>query len=291
MAATNKELWCDETYLGIFRHGYRVTKLAHAEQTPFQKLEIFDSDEYGRIMTLDGCLMTTDRDEFVYHEMIAHVPLFTHPRPRRVLVIGGGDGGTLREVMRHPSVELGLLVEIDERVVETSRQYLPKTSVGLSRPGVRVQCGDGVRFVRETSEKFDVILIDSTDPIGVATPLFGEDFYQQVHRVLSDDGIVVAQGESPFFTPDLQKKMLAILGKFFPIRHLYNMSNISYPGGLWSFLFASKKHCPLKGLDEKRVKASGLSFRYYTPALHRASFVLPQFMLDNCEGLLSPVTG
>ena len=210
--------------------------------------------------------------------MISHVPLFVHPGASRVLVIGGGDGGTVREVIRHPSVTHCRLVEIDPLVVEGCREHIPLTSAALDDPRVEVTIADGVRFVRETDERYDLVIVDSTDPIGPATPLFGEAFYTDVSRVLSDGGIAISQAESPFYEMERQKSMARILSRIFRRVRLYNYSNLVYPGGIWSFTFATKGDlCPLRDFDPARVAQSGLDFRYYNADLHRAAFALPEF--------------
>jgi spermidine synthase len=232
--------------------------------------------------------MLSERDEFIYHEMIAHVPLFVHPRPERVLVIGGGDGGTAREVLRHPGVRACRMVEIDEMVVNACREHIPLTASSLDDPRLDLTIGDGVKFVEETDERFDVVLVDSTDPVGPAQPLFGEPFYRNVLRVLNPDGVVVSQGESPFYEAETQRSMLRILHTVFDHTHIYNFPNLTYPGGFWSFTFASRGLCPLDDFDLARVAASGIHFRYYTEGIHRAAFALPAFMKDEVQDYLSP---
>ena len=227
--------------------------------------------------------MNSERDEFVYHDMMAHVPLFLHPDAKKVLVIGGGDGGTAREVLRHKSVEKCTMVEIDGVVVEACREHIKQCSCELDNARLDLIIGDGVKFVKETKEKFDVILIDSTDPIGPAQPLFGEDFYQDVYNCLSDDGIVVAQGESPFYIGEMQVTLLKLLNKLFPVATIYNFSNLTYPGGLWSFTFGSKKYHPTKDFNAGRVKESGLDFQYYNEQIHMGSFAIPSFQRKNLE--------
>jgi spermidine synthase len=265
---------------------YETSKKLFSGVSKFQKVEVVETLGHGRMLLNDDLVMVTERDEFIYHEMMAHVPLFVHPKPRKVLVIGGGDGGTAREVLRHASVERCVMVEIDEIVVNACREFLPVTSSQLNHPNMELIIDDGVKFMRESKEQFDVILIDSTDPIGPATPLFGEDFYKDVFARLAPQGIVVAQGESPFYEVPMQKKLLTVVQDIFPLRTYLNFSNLTYPGGLWSFLFASKGLHPLRDFSEERVQASGMNFRYYHSGIHRACFQLPQFMKDNLAGLI-----
>jgi spermidine synthase len=268
---------------GAYRFGFGRKEKIFEKQSPFQKVEIFETSHHGRVLLHDGFFMISDRDEAIYHEMIAHVPLFTHTRPQDILIIGGGDGGTAREVLRHPGVERCVMVEIDEVVVEACREYFPQVTRGLKDPRLELLIEDGVKYLKECEEKFDVIIIDSTDPIGPATPLFGEEFYADVRRCLKADGIVVAQGESPFYDKGMQEKLISMNVGHFKYAGFYNFSNLTYPGGLWSFFFASRKNHPVLDLDVEREegleKEPGLngSFQYYNADVHRASFSLPQF--------------
>ena len=265
---------------------FEITETLFSGVSDFQKVEIVDTKGHGRMLLNDDLVMLSERDEFAYHDMITHVPLFVHPNPEKVLVIGGGDGGTAREVLRHPAVKKCVMVEIDEMVVEASREFLPVTSGELNNPRLELLIQDGVKYMKESTETFDVIIIDSTDPIGPATPLFGEEFYRDVAARLSDNGVVVAQGESPWYETTMQKKLLTVVKDIFPVRSYYNFSNLTYPGGLWSFMYASKGLHPLKDFDAPKVAASGLKFRYYNEGIHQAAFSLPQFMKDNLEGLI-----
>ncbi len=221
--------------------------------------------------------MLSERDEPIYHEMMAHAPLFVHPTARSVLIIGGGDGGTAREVLRHQNVERCVMVEIDAMVVEASRQFLPQTASCLSDPRLELIIDDGVKFMAESSEKFDVILIDSTDPVGPAQPLFGHEFYRNVEERLNKDGIVVAQGESVFYELAMQSKLAEITSSLFKYVSPFNFTNMTYPGGLWSFLWASKTLHPLKDLRAERVDAKRIETFYYNEQIHRAAFALPNF--------------
>ena len=245
-----------------------------------------ETEQLGNMLLNDGLIMCTEKDEFVYHDMIAHVPLFVHPNPKKVLVIGGGDGGTAREVLRHPGVEKCVMVEIDKMVVDASIAHLPITSSVFDNPKLELHIDDGLKFVKETKEKFDVVLVDSTDPIGPAQPLFGEEFYQDIYHCLSDDGIVVSQGESPFYEVPMQKKLMGIINKIFPISTIYNFSNLTYPGGLWSFTFASKKYHPINDFNPDRVSSFNGEFKYYNQRIHSGAFAIPSFMAKELEGLI-----
>jgi len=281
--------WLEEDQSGVLRVRYRVGKTLSSTRSDFQTVEIVESAGFGRMLVNDDTVMLSERDERIYHEMIAHVPLFVSQRPERVLVIGGGDGGTVREVLRHPSVTHCRLVEIDGVVVEACREHIPQTASALDDPRVEVTIQDGVEFVARTTERYDVVIVDSSDPVGPAVPLFGAEFYGNVHHVLNGDGVVVSHAESPFYEPEAQQGLLRILCGRFRRVGIYNYSNMTYPGGLWSFSFASKGDlCPTGDLYDARVERAGLSFHYYSVAVHRAAFALPAFQRENLTGLLSP---
>jgi spermidine synthase len=279
-------LWVTETHRHTMRLGFKVEKTLFSGKSRFQQVDVVQTFDHGVMLLNDGLVMLSERDEFIYHEMIAHVPLFVHPNPRRVLVIGGGDGGTVREVLRHPGVERAVMVEIDEMVVNACRKYMPEVSRALDDPRLELRIEDGIKFVAETEEGFDVILVDSTDPIGPAAPLFNKEFYSGVSRLLTEEGILISQAESPFYNQDIQRPMLLNQRPFFEKLHIYLFSNLTYPGGLWSFGFASKKRCPLKDFDPDRPARSGIETRYYNPGIHRASFMLPTFVSRHLEGVI-----
>lgn len=277
----NSELWIEEKLEDFLGLRIRVEKTLFSGKSDFQSVDVVETRGHGKMLLNDGLIMVTERDEFSYHDMITHVPLFVHPNPKNVLVIGGGDGGTAREVIRHPSVEKCTMVEIDEMVVNACKEHIPQTSSMLSDPRIDLIIGDGVKFVEDAAkngQKFDVILVDSTDPIGPAQPLFGHEFYENIFKALTDDGIVVSQGESPFYQIKMQNKLVEILHDTFPKVSIYNFSNLTYPGGLWSFTFASKKYNPVADFKAERVEASGLEFEYYNEEVHKAAFALPNFM-------------
>lgn len=281
------DLWLEERHGDFLATKFRVKQVLFSGESPYQRVDIVESEGHGRMLLNDGLVMFSERDEFVYHEMIAHVPLFVHPYPKTVLVIGGGDGGTVREVIKHRSVELCRLVEIDEMVLNACKEFLPQTAACLDDPRVEVTIADGVGFVSATAERFDVVIVDSTDPIGPAEPLFGPEFYAGVHRTLTDQGIVVAQAESPFYEQATQRSLLGILKKRFERVGIYNYSNLTYPGGLWSFAFASKGPHPVSDFDPERCGSSGIVCSYYSPDMHRAAFTLPPFMRESLSEFLS----
>jgi spermidine synthase len=270
--------WADEVYQGIVRTGFRLKKRVFKGKSPYQSVEVVQTAGHGKLLLIDGMTMVSERDEFVYHEMIAHPPLFTHPDPKRVLVIGGGDGGTVREVLRHKGVERCVLVEIDGLVVDACRKHIPLTAKALSDKRARVVIDDGVAFVRDTAERFDVVIVDSTEPFGPAKELFGPAFYKDVRRVLTEDGIVVSQGGSPFYEISTIKNLFRLLRPVFPVREAFLFNNLTYPGGLWAFTWGSKRLHPLRDFDAKRVARAGLPLRWYNADIHRAAFALPQFL-------------
>lgn len=272
------DLWIEERHQDSQANRFRVERVLFRGKSGFQTVAIVQTAAHGRLLLNDGLFMLSERDEFVYHEMIAHVPLLAHPAPRRVLVIGGGDGGTVRECLRHPLVEHVRLVEIDAMVVDACREHLPSCAGCLDDPRVQVTIADGVAFVAATAERYDVVLVDSTDPIGPAAPLFGPEFYGDVRKILTEQGLVVSQCENPWYAPQAQRGLLEILRGLFPVVSLYNYHNLTYPGGLWSFSFASRGPRPDTEPDPARVAALG-ELRWWTPAIHRAAFALPAFQL------------
>ncbi len=275
---SKKTVWVDEVYQGIVRTSFKLKKRLFKGKSPFQTVEVVETAGHGKLLLIDGMTMVSERDEFVYHEMIAHPALFLHPKPRRVLVIGGGDGGTVREVLKHRSVERCVLVEIDGLVVEASRKYIPQTAGALSDRRATVLIDDGVKFVAETSETFDVVIVDSTEPFGPAAELFGPTFYKNVKRILTKDGVVASQAGSPFYEISTIKNLFKITTKIFPIVEVCLFNNLTYPGGLWAFTFATKGLHPVKDFRPARVKASKLKLRWYNADIHAACFALPNFL-------------
>jgi len=263
---------------------FRVTRLVHEEQTPYQHLEIYDSPAFGRMLVLDGAVQTTEREEFIYHEMLAHPALCTHPGPRRVLIIGGGDGGALEEALKHP-VERATLVEIDEAVVRTSRQYLGGVAgAAFDDPRAALVIGDGIAYVDETADRFDVMLVDSTDPQGPAVGLFSPDFYGTIARRLTPNGLLVVQSGSAIYQRDLIRSVRRTLRPFFPVVRTYVAAVVEYPGTLWSFTLGSLGPDPLAvPPDTIASRTAGFDLRYYTPLVHQAAFTPPPFLRDATE--------
>lgn len=279
------EDWFEEKHENIGLR-FRLKQRLFSEKSDFQKVEVVETQEHGMLLAHDGMIMVTEKDEFVYHDMITHVPMYTHPNPQNVLVIGGGDGGTVREVLKHPSVKKVTMVEIDGMVVDVSKKFIPQTSSELENPKVKLLIQDGVQFMKESTEQFDVIIVDSSEPIGPATPLFNVDFYKDIDSRLTNNGIVVSQGESPYYDMKMQKVLVNILAEVFPKVHIYNYCNMSYPSGLWSFTYASKGLCPFKDFDPGKVTNT---HQYYSPEIHWGSFMLPQFMFNEHGKKLTPL--
>ncbi|MBG9795144.1 spermidine synthase [Paenibacillus dendritiformis] len=274
------ELWFTEKQTESFGITAKIRETYVNEQTPFQHLTMLDTEEFGRMLVLDGMVMTTVKDEFVYHEMVAHPALVTHPNPKKVLVVGGGDGGVMREIMKHPSVEKAVLVDIDGKVIEYSKKYLPEIACELDNPRVEVQVNDGYMHILNSKNEYDVIMVDSTEPVGPAAPLFERGFYQGIYDALKDDGLFVAQTDNPWFKADLIQKVNRDVKEIFPIVRVYAANIPTYPSGMWTFTMGSKKHDPLK-VEEASIPE--METKYYSPRLHHAAFVLPKFVEDLCK--------
>lgn len=275
------EVWFTERQTDAVTIGLKVKAVLWRERTPYQELAVVESEAYGRVLILDGAIQTTERDEYVYHEMIAQVPLAVHPHPRRVAVIGGGDGGAIREILRHPAVEEAHLIEIDERVVEVAQRFFPEIAIGLNDDRTHLHFTDGIAWAREARD-FDVILVDSTDPVGPAEGLFTAEFYKTLYEALGPDGIMVAQSESPFLQPDLLRRVVQGVREHFPVTRVYLASVPTYPSGLWSFTWGAKRHEPE---DLRELEAPWRAhLRYWTPEVHRAAFALPPFVKELVDG-------
>ncbi len=280
------DMWYTEKHSENVGITLKVTETLFSGESEFQKLDIVETLEYGRMMLLDGLVMVTERDEFVYHDMITHPALFTHPDPKKVLVIGGGDGGTIREIMKHPGVEEAILCEIDGLVIDKSIELLPSMACEIDggNPRVKLHVDDGIAYIRDHQDDFDVIMVDSTDPIGPAVGLFEEDFYRLVFGALKKDGIMVAQSESPFYHGEIQKNMYRNLRAVFPIVEMYQAFIPTYPSGFWSFAFASKQYHPVRDFDRERAANRGFYTKYYNEDLHLGAFMLPTFAKENIAG-------
>ncbi len=253
----------------------------HAETTPFQKLEVFSSPRFGTVLALDGVIQATEADEFIYHEMMVHPPLVAHGAAKRVLIVGGGDGGCLREVLKHP-VDAVTLVEIDAAVIAASQRFLPGLSAGaFDDPRARVVVGDGLAFVAETEERFDAILVDSTDPEGPGEVLFTEAFYADCARALNSGGVLATQCGVPFLQPAGVTASFRRLRSAFADVAFTVCAVPTYVGGLMTLGWASADSAPRRRtIEDLRAVARGLSTRYYSPEVHLAAFVLPGYIQE-----------
>lgn len=281
------EYWFSEMHTPNVKLSIRVDKQVYSGKSEFQRIDVFDSPEFGRFLVLDGYMMLTQKDEFIYHEMITHVPLAVHPHVRSVLVIGGGDGGVIRELVKYDDIEHIDLAEIDEEVTSVCREYLPFTACAFDDPRVSLHFEDGLKFVRSKKDAYDLIIVDSTDPFGPGEGLFTREFYGNCFKALKEDGIMVNQHESPFYAEDAvacQRAHKRIVESF-PKAKVYQAHIPSYPSGHWLFGFASKKYHPLRDLNEKKWNARGIKCRYYTTTLHKGAFYIPAYV----EELLSNV--
>ncbi|BDD08898.1 hypothetical protein FUAX_13300 [Fulvitalea axinellae] len=281
-----KDIWFTERNDNIALSLKHAGDKLYEKKSPFQKVEIYDTYAYGNMLTLDGMVMTTEKDEYVYHEMISHIPSLTHPNPKRALVIGGGDGGTVRELLRHSSYDEVVMVEIDEAVVEASKEFLPSIASALDHPKLSLRIDDGIKYVKETKgEAFDIVIVDSTDPVGPGEGLFTETFYRDVHRILKKDGIMVTQSESPRFNVKVFKEIFDCYGSIYGKEnvHTYLAHIPTYPTGMWSFSYCSKGQAnPLTTIDEDRRTEflANNKLSYYNKEVHTAAFALPNFVKD-----------
>lgn len=276
-ARRQNSLWLTEEQTDNMNLSLRVHETLFRKQTPYQEILIVDTPEYGRTLVLDGAIQLTERDEFCYSEMMAHVPICAHPAPLRVLIVGGGDGAILREVLRHPEVEVCTLIDIDEEVIRASKQYLPNTGCAFDDPRADVRCTDALLFIRETDLRFDVAIVDSTDPVDFAAGLFQAPFYTDIKKILNSGGMMVELTESPFADTALMRQAIDQMRAVFPVVRMYWGAVPTYPGGMWTYGVASLASDPATPLRETT------GTRYYTNGIHRAAFVLPPFLKELIE--------
>jgi spermidine synthase len=264
------------------RIGLFVKKKLFSKKTPFQKIDIFDSTACGKILVIDGLIQVTQADEFIYHEMISHLPLLAHPDPKKILIIGGGDGGVLREILKHPVDEV-IMVEIDEAVIDACKKIIPEISQdAFKNRRAKIVIGDGFEFLKKNSDLFDLIVVDSCDPHGPAKKLFDQKFYQNVRASLREDGIAIYQSGLAFSQEEV-KRVFRINCGVFPVVEIFLAAIPSYGSGPFTFTIASKNYVPSKvNSDElqKKIGRIGLKTRYYNPYIHQASFVLPNFIKE-----------
>lgn len=276
------DLWYTEKHSDNVKFSIKVDKHLRSAQSEFQRIDVFESEEFGRMLTLDGLLMVTEKDEYIYHEMITHVPMAVNPDISNVLVIGAGDGGTVRELTRYSHVKNIDMVEIDEMVVEICREYLPQTACRLSDPRVHIFYQDGLRFVRGKENEYDLIIVDSTDPFGVGEGLFTKEFYGNCYKALKENGILVNQHESTFYTSyaNSMKRAHSRIKSTFPVALVYQAHIPTYPSGHWLFGFASKKFDPRADLKADWWNSLGIKTRYYNTILHTGCFAIPNNVRD-----------
>lgn len=274
------ELWFTEKQTKNVTFSIKVDREVFSKQSEFQRIDIFDSPEFGRFLTLDGYMMLTEKDEFIYHEMITHVPMCVKPDVKDVLVVGGGDGGTVRELVRYDGIEHIDLVEIDEDVVKACEKYLPQTAGKLCDARIAMYFEDGLKFVRHAQDAYDLIIVDSTDPFGLGEVLFTKEFYGNCYKALREDGIMVNQHESPFYPEDgyaMQRAHAAIVLSF-PICRVYQAHIPTYPSGHWLFGFAAKKRHPVAEVAFDAWEKLEITTRYYNTKLHQGAFALPTYV-------------
>ena len=273
------ELWFTEKYPKGWGITFKVERALYSVKSKYQRIDVLETEGHGKLLVIDGCVMLTEADVFVYHEMLTHVALFSHPNPRRVLVIGGGDGGAVREIVRHKCVEQVVLVDIDEDVIEVSKRFFPSVSCELDNPKVKVLAEDGIKFLESAEPRsYDVILVDSTDPVGPAVGLFEKPFFERCRMALADGGIMAAQSGSPYFQLDLVGRVHKTVAEVFPLVRTYIAGTPSY-GGMWTFVIASKERDPADGparRDDKMIE----KLKYYNYEVHRGAFALPNYILD-----------
>ncbi len=277
------DLFQENLYSG-YSQCFKKDEVLFQSETEHQELIIFRNDSFGRVMALDGIIQTTERDEFIYHEMMVHVPLFAHPAPRKVLIIGGGDGGILREVLKHPNIESVTQVEIDQAVIDLCTKFLPRHSDGAYQdPRAHIVINDGAEFVRNCQDTFDVIISDSTDPFGPGEALFTKDFYAAEKKCLNEGGIMVAQNGVAFMQLSEVVTSKKRLKPLYQDVHFYSASVPTYIGGIMCFVWATDDETLRQntaGSLRQRFEASGVKTRYYNPEIHVASFALPQYVME-----------
>lgn len=274
------DLWYSEYHTPNVRFSIKVNNQLHSEQSEYQKIAVYDSPEFGRFLTLDGVMMLTERDEFIYHEMITHVPMAVNPDIKNILVIGAGDGGVARELSKYSTIEHVDIVEIDERVVAVCKEFLPQTACGFENERITVHYRDGLKFIRSIENQYDLIIVDSTDPSGPGEVLFTKEFYGNCYKALREDGIMVNQHESPFYKEDAKamKSAHRRIVSVFPISRVYQAHIPTYPSGHWLFGFASKKLHPITDLNADSWNTRSIKTRYYNTNLHKGAFYLPNYV-------------
>ena len=274
------EQWFTEQFQNSARFSFRFEEKLYHEESQYQKLDVYRTKFFGNVMLLDGLLMLTEKDEFIYHEMIAHVPMSVAPHAKNILIIGGGDGGTARELLRYETVEKIDLVDIDEMVSKASKKFFPRLASAFADKRLHTYYKDGIEFVRKTKEKYDLIIIDSTDPVGPGEGLFTSDFYSNCHSLLNKKGILVNQSETAQWAPELVKSIYNKITAIFPIVRLYQAFIPTYPSGHWLFSFASKKIDPVQDYNSSKWESLNIETKYYNSDVHKGAFAIPTFIKE-----------
>lgn len=276
----NMELWYTENQTENVNFSMKVKKHLYSEQSPFQKIDVLDTYEFGRVLVIDNWTMVTEKDEFIYHEMITHVAMATNKDIKNVLVIGAGDGGTVRELTRYKTIEKIDMVEIDEAVVIASKEFLPFTSNKLNDERVNLYFEDGIKFIKDKENIYDLIIVDSTDPIGPGEGLFTTEFYKDCYKALTEKGILINQCESPYYPNNAREmnRSFSKLNSLFNVCEAYQYHMPTYPSGHWMFCFASKELHPIRDLKADEWNSLGIETKYYNTDLHRGAFMLPTYV-------------
>lgn len=280
------ELWFSEKHTDDAQFSIKVREQLYSGKSYYQDIAILDTYEFGRILTLDGYIMLTEKDEYIYHEMMVHVPMACNPDIKKVLVIGAGDGGTIRELTRYSTIEYIDMVEIDEKVIEICKEFLPQTACRFDDERVHVNIADGLKYVRKKEDFYDLIIVDSTDPFGPGEGLFTREFYGNCFKALTENGILVNQHESTYYDSyvDMVKRTHRRIGSVFPVSMVYQAHIPTYPSGHWLFGFASKNIHPVHDMQEERWNALGLGMKYYNTDLHKGCFALPNSVKEVLSG-------
>ncbi|MBP3458364.1 MAG: polyamine aminopropyltransferase [Lachnospiraceae bacterium] len=279
------EMWFSEMHTANVKISIRTDKQLYSAQSDYQRIDVFESPEFGRFVTLDGDIIFSEADEFIYNEMVTHVPMSVHPDVKKVLIIGGGDGGVAREFCRYSEIEEIDVVESDDMFVDVCRKFFPETAKGFEDSRVKIFYEDGLRFLRDKINAYDIIVNDSTDPFGHTEGLFTKEFYGSCYKALKEDGIMVYQHGSPFYDEDevACRSMHRKAYKSFPISRVYQAHIPTCPSGYWLFGFASKKYHPLNDFKPERFNNRNLETWYYTTNLHMGAFMLPKYVEDLLE--------
>jgi len=277
------EKWFQDKHTENVKLDIKVKSVLYSGNSRYQKIDILDTYEFGRMLVLDGIIMLSDRDERFYHEMIVHVPMFSHTSPKDILVIGGGDGGAVREIMKHKISSVNV-AEIDEQVIELSKQYFPEVSSGLNDKRVTINIAQGEEFIKKQKDAFDVIIVDSTDPATIARTLYETEFYSNCFGALRSDGVMSLQIGSPFYVPNTVGSVLAKLAEVFPITRLFLAYIPTYSNGFHCFAFCSKKSDPVSYFQRQRYRELDLPMVYYNEEIHKSSFMLPNYVKNITAG-------